>query len=109
MKNWLLSFVYALIRFSAGLLLHPYQTMQLLVEQKLFLWVTLFPTLMLALLTLLWKIVALPILAIILFPIEVADCWLLSFVSTWLTLFMVYWQLMLFYLMVRFKFALEQD
>jgi len=107
MKNWLISFLYALIRFSAGLLLHPYQTMQILVEQRLFVWVALFPTLALGVLTIMWKMVLLPFFALLFSPFSIENCWFLSFLSTWITLFMIYWQVMLLYLLYRFRSAVE--
>lgn len=104
MINLAASFFYALGRFALGLILHPYQTMQLLVEQRLFVWVVLTPTALLGLLTLLWNFAIIP------FSTHLnASCSELSaalpFLATWITTFVIYWQLMLLYLLVRFRRA----
>lgn len=107
MNNWLLSFLYALGRFSLGLLFHPYQTMQLLVEQKIFVWLTLLPTVILGLLTVVWKIIILSVFTL-LFKNQPQEIFaIFSFLSTWVTIFIMYWQIMLFYLLIRFRLALE--
>lgn len=107
MNNWLISFFYALGRFSLGLLVHPYQTMQLLVEQKVFVWLTLLPTLILGILTVIWKkIILLALLAIFNNSSLELDTYY-SFLSTWVTVFIIYWQAMLFYLLIRFKLAFD--
>jgi len=106
MDNWLLSFIYALARFSLGLLIHPYQTMQLLVEQKTFLWLTLLPTAMLGILTIAWKIIVLFILSFFLHTQNSCCITVFSFLATWVTIFIFYWQAMLFYLLIRFRGAL---
>lgn len=115
MINWLASFFYALGRFALGLFLHPYQTVQLLAEQRLFVWLSLLPTLLLGLLTVLWKLALLP-LAIWLAGLFLGgwgEGWinlihlLLSFTATWVTIYMIFWQTMLFYLLARFRGVLE--
>jgi hypothetical protein len=104
MINFFLSFFYALGRFAFGLLVHPYQTMQLLVRQKMFVWVVLTPTFLLGIPTLAWNALlslAAPVLSIDLFWLDLA----ISFLSTWITVFVVYWQIILLYLLARFRFA----
>ncbi len=107
MNNWLISFLYALGRFSLGLLVHPYQTMQLLVEQKVFVWLTLLPTLILGILTVVWKKIVLSLLIAIFKDSSLELDIYYSFLSTWATVFIIYWQAMLFYLLVRFKLAFD--
>jgi hypothetical protein len=103
MINWAVSFLYALGRFTLGLLLHPYQTMQMIVEHKLFVWLTVIPTLFLALLTLFWKLIvwfSTPLLTISTPPFLIDSY---TFFTTWIVVFCFYWQLMLFYLLIRFR------
>ncbi len=101
MLNLIVSFFYALGRFALGLVLHPYQTMQLLVKQKLFVWVVLTPIVCLGLLTVLWNFVIIPLAASLGLSCPELDS-TLSFLATWVTTFVVYWQLMLLYLLIRF-------
>lgn len=99
-----LSFIYSLGQITLGLLIHPYQTMQSLVRDKVFIWMTLLPTVVLALVTLLWKYGIVP--AVRLFfscgDLNWFACQLLPVLSNFLTFFCVYWQLLLFYLLLRF-------
>lgn len=113
MLDWILSFFYALGRFALGLLLHPYQTMQMIAEHRLFVWLTLLPTLFLALITLLWKIIVwffVSFLAVSLVATITPNLIsIYSFITTWIVVFCVYWQLMLFYLFMRFKIFVEAN
>ena len=102
MLTWILSFFYALGRFSFGLLVHPYQTMQLLAEQKLFGWLAFLPSGLLLTLFVLRKL-ALPPLLLTLRITAPMPTELISFFYLWLVLFFVYWQVMLIYLLIRFK------
>ncbi len=102
--NWLLGFGYALIRFSVGLLIHPYQTMQIIVEQKFFSWMALIPTGILGLIVGIWRIILLYFL-----DKSTAE-WLgnqlvYSFLIGWFSLFCVCWQFLILYLFFRFKRA----
>jgi hypothetical protein len=139
-KSWALSVLYIVGRFILGLLLHPYQSMQILLEEKVFVWLTLTPAMLLAIITLAWRGLFLPGLSAIfnlsawaelsldfglkptLFGLEpglgfvplgllelnltVKD--LVSFISTWLILFLLNWQVLLMYLLVRFKLAWQE-
>jgi len=99
-----LSFIYSLGQITLGLLLHPYQTMQSLVRDKIFIWMTLLPTVVLALVTVLWKYLTVPLVRLF-FSCgnnDVFLCQLLPFFSNFLTFFCIYWQLLLFYLLLRF-------
>ena len=98
------SLIYSLAHITAGLLLHPYQTMQSLVQERVFVWMTLLPTVVLALITLFWRFGMVPVVRL-LFSCTETGFWLcdwLPFLSNWLTFFCVYWQVLLFYLFVRF-------
>lgn len=94
-----LSFIYALARFSYGLLVHPYQTMQLVLKEKFFIWLILVPTLTLGLITGIWHWLTLSLLA------EIANLRGVILVGNWVTFFCFYWQVMLFYLWLRFWLA----
>jgi predicted neutral ceramidase superfamily lipid hydrolase len=109
MIDWIVSFFYALGRFALGLLLHPYQTMQMIVEHKLFVWLTLMPTLFLALTTLVWKLIVWLFSFLLTIPSSPLLINSYSFFTTWIVVFCIYWQLMLFYLLIRFKTSMEQD
>jgi hypothetical protein len=111
MKNFILSYIYALFRFSLGLLLHPYQTMQILVVQKTFIWIALMPVIFLGLLIVLSKAVLFPLitffLSVLTLPQTPLVFALYSFFTTWLVIFVVYWQILLLYLLFRFRLSLS--
>ena len=100
--------LYLLLEIAQGLLLHPYQTMQSLVRDKVFVWLALLPTVVLALVTVFWKCVfVLVVQLLISCQAAPAICELLPFVSTWITFFCLYWQILLLYLMFRFSAAFK--
>lgn len=107
----LTSSFYAVSQISLGLLLHPYQTMQSVVQEKVFIWMTLLPTGILAVVTVLWRFFLVPIVRLIFSckaqPIMV--CGWLPFVSNWLTFFCIYWQILLFYLLFRFHIVFRRS
>lgn len=102
-----LSFLYSLAQISLGLLIHPYQTMQLVAGSsgRIFVWMSLLPSIFLALITLTWRLVLGPILT----QLAVCQgdlawgCQFSFFIGNWLTLFMIFWQAMLIYLLFRFR------
>ncbi len=111
-SDFLVSFFYALLRFAAGLLVHPYQTMQLLTEEVIFVWLAFLPTLILGFLTLIWKMTLEPVTRVIGLLISngmqaglLGEGVWFSFVVTWVVVFCLYWQLLLFYLLLRFTSA----
>ncbi len=99
--------IYSLGRITLGLLLHPYQTMQSLLEEKRFIWMTLLPTVVLAIATILWKYVIVPVVQTVFSCQRDAFifCDWIPFVSDWLTFFCLFWQVMLMYLLFRFHWA----
>lgn len=104
-KNIFLSFIYAIGQITLGLVLHPYQTMQSLVEEKVFVWLTLLPMGLLAILTVLWRFIIVPVVQTV-FSCQASGfvlCNFVTFLSNWITFFCLYWQVMLFYLLFRFK------
>lgn len=109
-KSLLLSTIYAVGRFSLGLLIHPYQTMQLLIEEKLFMWMTLLPSGVLLILTISWKGLVRPLILLAIYNSllqSYASIILnaLSFLANWVIFFCLYWQAMLIYLLIRFEKA----
>lgn len=105
--NLILSFGYSLGQLSLGLLIHPYQTMQLVASAsgRIFVWMSLLPSFFLALITLSWRFALSPILANFVSCVggQAGWCELAYFFGNWLTLFMIYWQAMLIYLLFRFR------
>jgi hypothetical protein len=104
-KQFVLSVGYALGQITLGLLLHPYQTMQSLVRDKVFVWMTLLPFWVLAVVTIAWRWVVVPTVRMV-FSCQVSyfsGCDLLPFISNWLTFFCIYWQCILLYLLFRFS------
>lgn len=98
---------YSVGQIALGLVVHPYQTMQSLVREKVFVWMSLVPTLALMLITLLWKLMVVPIVSIVFSCSEflLIDCRWLVYVSNFITFYCIYWQILLFYLLMRFNFA----
>lgn len=95
---------YSVGRISLGLLLHPYQTMQSLVFERTFWWLSLLPTMILASLTLAWRLMIVPGVQVFFSCSSTGwvACQYLEFVSNWVTFFCLYWQIMLLYLLFRF-------
>ncbi len=103
--------VAALFRVSSGLLLHPYQTMQTLVDDTWLVWVTLLPSAVLAVVTVLWRILVVPLLGL-LFPcssVPLHLCSTLPLLGNILTFFCIYWQMILLYLLFRFSTAFRDS
>ncbi len=99
-----ISIGYSIGQLTLGLLLHPYQTMQMLVEDRVFIWMSLLPTAVLAVVTLLWRWLVVPSVQTV-FSCQTSGfigCDYITFTSDWLTFFMLYWQVLLLYLLFRF-------
>lgn len=106
-RKLVLSTTYSLGQISVGLVLHPYQTMQALVREKIFVWMSLLPSLLLMVTTVLWKIVIVPLVRFVFSCSQsvVINCDWLSFISNVISFYCIYWQLLLFYLLIRFSSA----
>lgn len=106
-QSHLYTFLYSLGKITLGLLVHPYQTMQSLVKEKSFIWMTLLPTIVLVIITILWKYLTVPLVRTIFscYASRIFLCDWIPLVSDWLTFFCLYWQVMLLYLAYRFKWA----
>lgn len=98
------SFLYALGQIMLGLLVHPYQTMQLLVQEKVFVSLSLLPTILLGIVTVIWRYVVVPSVQLVFScgSTRFWACQYIDFVSNWLTFFMIFWQILLLYLFFRF-------
>jgi uncharacterized membrane protein len=98
------SFLYSCGQISLGLLVHPYQTMQSLVEEKVFVWMSLLPMGILAMFTIAWRWVVVPVVRLVFSCQQTSfiGCEFLRFTSNWMTFFIMYWQIMLVYLLFRF-------
>jgi hypothetical protein len=103
------SSLYAMFRLSGGLLLHPYQTLQSVVQEKVFLWMSLFPGVLLVFLILNWRIWILPTLEFWFDcqPSIPYICRVINMVATWISFFCLYWQVLVAYLTVRFLLAFK--
>lgn len=92
---------YSVLQASAGLLIHPYQTMQHLVEDKVFMWLTFLPIPLIFVFFLIWWFA----LQSFFRTIPYIGAW--AFTLIWGGSFLLFWQILLFYLFVRFLMALK--
>ncbi len=105
-----LSIAYSLGQISFGLVLHPYQTMQSLVNEKVFVWMSLIPSILLMLITIFWKFLIVPLVGYVFSCSQSLyfNCDWLTFVSNFITFYCIYWQIMIFYLLLRFNLAFKK-
>ncbi|MBU0578505.1 hypothetical protein KKE34_01165 [Patescibacteria group bacterium] len=94
----LLSVFYTLGKISQGLLLHPYQTMQSLVRDRVFVWMSFLPAIMFCVIALAWKYLILAFFSLVL-P---------AFLIYLFIFFCFYWQALLCYLLVRFWVGFQE-
>lgn len=110
-KQAFFSIIYSVGQIGLGLLVHPYQTMQQLVEDQVFAWMALLPSGVLAVVTVGWRWWIVPSVRMF-FSCSQTHFWAcdyLTFVSNWLTFFMVYWQVLLLYLLFRFHWVWKEE
>ncbi|MEO8581549.1 MAG: hypothetical protein ABI425_03105 [Patescibacteria group bacterium] len=100
-RTLLTSTFYSVLQASAGLLIHPYQTMQHLVEDKIFMWLTFLPILLVTLFFFIWWLALQSFFA----TIPYIGAW--AFTLIWGGSFFVFWQVLLFYLFLRFLITLK--
>lgn len=101
---------YAIFELAQGLLIHPYQTMQELAQEKIFFWLALLPGMLLGSAVLIWRVALVPLVQLF-FCCQVTPIWgcnLISFLANWLIFFCIYWQILLLYLFVRFSEVLPR-
>lgn len=101
--------IYAVLRISAGMILHPYQTLQSVVQEKIFLWLTVLPAGFLFVLMLSWRWWVLPNLEIWFDcqPYYPYVCRIVRIIATWISFFCLYWQILVGYLTIRFLQAFK--
>ncbi len=101
------SAIYSLFQISQGLLFHPYQTMQSLVREKVFIWMSFLPSVFLISLTLILRYVLFVTLEIFISQIFLIEPLVnaVKFFGNCLIFFCLYWQLVLGYLLFRFREA----
>gem|GEM_PF-497408 len=104
------SSLYAILRISAGMILHPYQTLQSVVQEKIFLWLTVLPAVILFILMLNWRFWILPNLEIWFDcePYYPYICKAVRVLAAWVSFFLLYWQLLVGYLTIRFLLAFRK-
>ncbi len=103
-RKILFSLLYSFGQITTGLLLHPYQTMQSLVRKKVFIWMTLVPSVCISFITIFWKLAVVPSVQLV-FSCSQSGwlvCSAIPFFSNVITFFCIYWQILLLYLLVRF-------
>jgi len=104
------SVAYSVAQISQGLFFHPYQTMQSLLREKVFFWLTLLPMGIWVVARLVWGLMIVPLVRLV-FSCSATNFWgcqLIPFFTHWLWYFCVLWQLVLLYLFVRFIYAFAQ-
>ncbi|MFH2118386.1 MAG: hypothetical protein ABII10_01470 [Candidatus Paceibacterota bacterium] len=101
------SLLYSVGQITQGLFLHPYQTMQLLVREKVFFWLSFLPTGVWVVARLFWGLVMVPLVRLVFSCNQTGftGCSFIPFFARWLLYFCVLWQLVLLYLLVRFSYA----
>lgn len=112
---------YSVGQITLGLLLHPYQTMQQLIEDKIFVWMALLPTGALGVVMIVWRFVVVPVVQVVFSCTETTSiggglgsglltlCSLLPLLADWLILFCIYWQVLLLYLLLRFHVVFQKS
>jgi hypothetical protein len=103
-RRIIFSLAYSLGQITTGLLLHPYQTMQSLVKQKIFIWMSFLPTIFLSFLVIFWKFAVVPTVQLVFSckTIHFFACDWLHLLSNTIIFFCIYWQILLLYLLIRF-------
>lgn len=104
------SLIYSVTQIAQGLLLHPYQTMQSLVRDKVFFWLTFLPAGIWIIARLSWGWVIVPVVRLVFSCAQSGfwGCGLIPFFTHWLWYFCWLWQLVLIYLFVRFSYAFSR-
>jgi len=109
--SFLASVFYALGQITLGLLLHPYQTMQSLVRDRVFIWMAGLPVAVFVLAKLVWHLLLVPTVRFV-FSCQSSGffgCELIPFFANWLMLFCLFWQILLGYLLLRFVLVFGLD
>lgn len=98
------SFLYSISQITGGLLLHPYQTMQSLTREKVFVWMSFLPVAVFIGAKVIWFFIVVPMVRFVFScsSTHFFGCDLIPFFANWLLFFCVYWQILLLYLLFRF-------
>lgn len=97
------------LSYVQGLLLHPYQTMQEVVEARAYFWIATSPALLWLFLKLFWTGLVVPIVRNVYVCSELSlACNLLEFGAIWITHFSIMWQILLGYLLLRFRLLFSE-
>jgi hypothetical protein len=104
------SVFYSIGQITQGLFFHPYQTMQLLVREKVFSWLVFLPVGVWVIARLVWGLLIVPLVSLIFSCSQTGfiGCEFIPFVARWLFYFCALWQLVLLYLLVRFIYAFSK-
>ncbi len=100
-RTLLTSTFYSILQASSGLILHPYQTMQHLVEDRIFLWLTFLPIYLGILFYSTWWFS----LQFLFRYLPYLGAWAFSLI--WGSSFLLFWQILLLYLFLRFFMTLR--
>jgi len=105
LKKAMSSGAYSIGQVALGLIVHPYQTLQSVVQEKVFIGMVLLPTAVLAIVTVAWRFFIVPVIQTLFScsPHHLLACSSLPFFSNWITFFCIYWQILLLYLFFRFS------
>ena len=90
------SVVYSISQITLGIIMHPYQTMRQIVREQVFSWMVLLPVALWVFGLVVWRVVSWLLLTVIPFP----NFW--TFLALWFSMFCMLYQLLLFYLLIRF-------
>jgi hypothetical protein len=107
----LVSIIYSLGQITLGFLLHPYQTMQTVVKDRVYVWMVLLPVSVLLGIILIWKNFVVPFVRIF-FSCSQSGLFLcdwLPFISKVVVLYSWLWQGLLIYLFFRFFFLFSRE
>ncbi len=104
-----LSTTYSVGQIILGLLVHPYQTLQFVVREKVFGWLVAFPFVLLCVLVAMWRLLFFPLFVDFAFFHSLFSQFFFAFLARWVLLFCVYWQILLAYLFFRFAAAFRGE
>lgn len=105
------SIIYSVGQITLGFLLHPYQTMQTVVADRVYAWMFLLPIGLLLTIISLWKQVVVPVVRLYFSCSESAFflCDWLPYLSKVVILYCWLWQGLLLYLFLRFYFFYRKN
>lgn len=107
----IVSIFYSLGQITLGFLLHPYQTMQTVVTDRVYIWMALLPVTALFGIIVIWKKLLVPLVRTF-FSCSQSGlflCDLLPFISKIVILYSWLWQGLLLYLFIRFFFLYKKE